>query len=232
MQNATTDFFFQKHIYIGNSIDDFVTSKISFGKLEDSKVPVSVTFTDAYKNPISGKSVKVLQNSNIAQNKKLSFLTDKEGKINWQFSIDSADHSTKMIDVSIDDPGYKYKNRFFPPEFKIDFDFQFFPESGTLLNSNLQAIAFKAIGTDGLSEEVTGKVYSDKNEEIAEFSSFNKGMGKFTIVPDSGVNYYALVKSTKTGFEKRFNLPVSHSAGIALHLVSNRGKLYLSLIHI
>jgi hypothetical protein len=224
MQNATTDFFFQKNIYIGNSIDDFVSSKISYGKTTAGKIPVSISFIDASKNPVAGKSVDVFQNWNNSQSKKTTLLTNKEGKINWSLNIDSTDHSTKMIEASINDPGYKYKNKFFLPEFYSDFDVQFFPESGTMLANNLQLIAFKAIGTDGLSVEVSGKIFTDKNEEISEFSSYNKGMGKFSLEPDSGVNYYAMIKSAK-GIEKRFNLPASQSKGIALHLVYNRGKV-------
>ncbi|HEY5592575.1 MAG TPA: TonB-dependent receptor plug domain-containing protein [Paludibacter sp.] len=224
MQNASTDFFFCKNIYIGNAIDDYVTSQISYGKTINYKTPVSLVFTDASHNPISGKSVDVIENWDINQKKKITLITNKEGKINWLLSIDSTDHSMKIIDASIDEPGFKYKNRYFLPEFSNDFDVQFFPESGTLLNNNMQIVAFKAIGADGLSVDVTGKIFSDKNEEVAEFSSINKGMGKFTLESDSGVNYYALVKSTK-GIEKRFNLPASQYQGIALHLVFNRGKL-------
>lgn len=40
MQNAGTDFFFKKDIYIGNTIDDFVSSKISYGK-----TPVTILFS-------------------------------------------------------------------------------------------------------------------------------------------------------------------------------------------
>jgi len=225
MQNASTDFFFHKNIYIGNAIDDFVSSQISYGKSINDKTPVTLLFTNASKKPISGKSVEVLQNWRKDQNKKISLTTNKEGKINWLLDIDSTDNAQKIIEAEIKEPGFKYKNRFFLPELKTGFDVQFFPESGTLINNNLQTVAFKAIGMDGLSVEVSGKIFSDKNEEVAEFSTHHKGMGKFILVTDSGTNYYALAKSAN-GIEKRFNLPTSQFSGISLHLGFNRGKIY------
>lgn len=224
MQNSGTDFFLTKNIFIGNAIDDFVSSEICFGKTIDSKTPVTVRFIDASKKPISGKTVDVDKNWGKDQGKKISLTTNKEGKISWLITTDSTDHTMKIINASISEPGIKYKTHFFLPEFNSEFDVQFFPESGTFLTGNLQTIAFKAIGPDGLSINVTGKVYSDKNVEVADLSTYNKGMGKFIMEPDSGSTYYALVKNDN-GLIKRFNFPVPQTVGVALHLVYNRGKI-------
>jgi len=230
MQNAPTDFFFNKNIYIGNPIDDFVLSNISYGTNANGKVAATISFTDAYKNPISGKSVDVFQNWNNPQNKKNAMVTTADGKINLQLAIDTTFHSTRIVDVSMNEPGNRYSNRFFLPEFSYDYDVQFFPESGSLLTNQLQVVAYKAIGTDGLSVDITGKIFTDKNEDVVEFSSFNKGMGKFSLQVDSGVTYYAVVKSAK-GIEKRFELPKPQERGVALHLVYNRGKLLYEVVN-
>lgn len=230
MQNASADFFFSKNIYIGNPIDDYVLSEISYGTNVNGKVAATISFTNANKNPISGASVDVFQNWNNPQNKKITLQTNSDGKINLQLSIDTAFHSARIIDVSMNEPGNRYKTRFFIPEFSYDYDLQFFPESGSLLENQLQLVAFKAIGTDGLSVEVSGKIYSDKNEEIVDFSSFHKGMGKFSLQVDSGTTYYAVVKSAK-GIEKRFALPKPQNRGVALHLVYNRGKLSYEVLN-
>jgi hypothetical protein len=230
MQNAGADFFFSKNIYVGNPIDDYVLSNITYGTNVNGKVAATISFTDAFKNPISGKSVDVFQNWNNPQNKKNTIVTNSAGKINIQLSVDTTFRSTRIVDVSMNEPGNRYSNRFFLPEFSYDYDVQFFPESGNLLTNQLQLVAFKAIGTDGLSVDVTGKIYSDKNEEVTDFSSFNKGMGKFSLQVDSGVTYYAVVKSAK-GIEKRFALPKPQSQGVAMHLVYNRGKLFYEVIN-
>ena len=208
MQNAFPDFFFNKDIYIGNVIDDRVTSQISYGKLSNGIIPVTLTFTNDSKNLVTGKSVTVIQNCKSTLRRKTTSVTNNQGKITWQIAVDTADLSKKNLEVFINDPDYKYKHRFFLPEFSTDFDVQFFPESGVLLKNNLQSVTFKAIGKDGLSVEVTGKIYSDKNEEFTDFSSLNKGMGKFSFAPQTGDSYYAIIKSA-AGIEKRFNLPLS-----------------------
>ena len=228
MQNATPDFFFSKNIYIGNAIDDFVKSQITYGKTSNGKIIATISFNDANRNPVSGKIVDVFQNWNNPQSKKTTQTTNKDGKINVELTVDSTNHTLKVIDVSMSEPGSKYKTRFFMPEFGDDFDVQFFPESGPLLSGELQVVGFKAVGVDGISVDVTGKIYTSKGQDIAEFSSLNKGMGKFTLEPEAGETYYAVVKSSK-GVERKFNLPVAVNNGIALHLVNNRGKIYYEM---
>jgi hypothetical protein len=230
MQNATSDFFFSKILNIGNPIDDFIASQINFSTTTNGKIEATIKFNDVVKNPISGKSVDVYQNWNNPQNKKNTLITNKEGKINLQLLIDTINHTTKFLEVSINDPSFKYSNRFYLPEFKSDFDLQFFPESGNAISNFLQVIAFKAIGSDGLSVEVTGKIYSGSNKEVADLNTLTKGMGKFSIEMRPGETYYAKVKS-KTGIEKQFNLPKPITQGVGIHIVHNRGKILFQLIN-
>ncbi len=231
MQNATSDFFFRKSIYIGNPIDDTTTSQIAYGEAINGIIPVSITITNANKSPLTKKKVIINQNWNKAPRKKITLETNVEGKINWQISIDPSDNSKKSIDITIDEPTIKHKNKFFVPEFSCDYDVQFFPESGVLLTNRLQTIAFKAIGKDGLSVEIKGKIFTNNNEEeITEFSSFNKGMGKFIIESQTNASYYAIVKSDK-GIEKRFELPPSQPEGVAIHLAYNKDKILYEFIN-
>ena len=230
MQNASTDFFFNKNITIWNPIDDSATGKIEFGKWINGKIETTVSFNDGSKNPVAGKSLDVSQNWNNPQSIKNSYLTNKEGKINFLLAIDTTNHTTKFIDVTSSTPGLKFKKRLFIPEISTDFDLQFFPESGALLSDTLQVIAFKAVGSDGLSVKVTGKVYSGTNEEIADLITTNKGMGKFSIKMQRGETYYVKVKSNN-GIEKRINLPMSQAEGVGLHIVYNRGKIWYEVIN-
>lgn len=228
MQNAPKEFFFSKNILIGNGIDDRITSKITYGTPVNGLIPVTVTFTDGSANPVAGKKVNVMLNWTSTLKKSMSLKTNTDGKINWQITVDPTDISTKNLQVSIEEE--KYTNNFFLPEFSADFDVQFFPESGVLLNNNLQSIAFKAIGKDGLSVDITGKVFTDKNEEISEISALNKGMGKFSIQTQPGESYYTLVKTSK-GTEKRFELPKTEAEAIAIHLVYNRQKILYEVVN-
>jgi hypothetical protein len=222
MQNAGIDFFFSKTIFVGNKIDDRITSTISYGALKDGFVPVFLHFTDVSRSPIAGKKVEIAENWASGSKRKHIYTTGKEGEISWNINVASEDSSMKSVGVAI--PDKKYQTNFFLPEFKTDYDIQFFPQSGTFLNNSLQTIGFKAIGKDGLSVEVSGKVFSDKNEELCDFTTLHHGMGKFTIQTQPGETYHALVKS-KDGLEKRLELPKTQDSGAVIHLLYNRGRI-------
>lgn len=228
MQNIDNDFFFKKNILIGNHIDDRVTSRITYGTPSEGLIPVTITFTDASRNPVSGKRVEIIQNLSGTLKKKMYMETNQEGKINWRIPVDSRDNSKKSIEVTIED--VKYNNKFYLPEFSTDFDVQFFPESGVLLNNDLQLLAFKAIGKDGLSVNVTGRIFTDQNEEISSFSTSHKGMGKFSIQTQPNRSYYSLVKNAD-GIEKRFELPKTEAEAVAIHLRYIREKILYEVVN-
>ena len=230
MQNATADFFFKKNIYIGNSLADGVSCQIIYGTPVGGNIPVNLNFSNTSQSPMNGKTVLVKEGGSRNFRKKFTFTMNPEGKIKFQLAVDSTDHARKWLEVTMNEGDLKYNNKFYLPELGKDFDVQFFPESGILIDDNMQIIAFKAIGTDGLSVEVTGKIFSDKNGVITEFSSINKGMGKFILQPNPGESYYAIVK-TVDGAEKRFNLPQSNAQGVALHLVCYGGRIVYEVVN-
>lgn len=230
MQNAGTDFFFSKHIYIGNKIDDRITCNPVFGTYSNGKVQVTLNFTNAFGNPVKGKEVKILQ-SWIKSDKKRSQTTiDNQGKISFQAMIDTTDVSKKYIEINIKESGLKFRDKIYLPDFRNDFDVQFFPESGVFLNDELQIVGFKAIGTNGLSVEIEGAIYNQNNEEITEIRSLHKGMGKLIIKTNPDESYYAKVTSSK-GLTKRFELPKTQKEGIALQISNGKGKIFYSTIN-
>lgn len=224
MQNASSDFFFRKNVYIGNSIAERISADIAYGTAVNGEIPVSLTFKNTDKSPLVNKTIFISQSWSHGQRARFFGKTDSAGKIMFSMELDSADHSRKYMDVSINDDAFKYKNRFFVAEQGKDFDLQFFPEGGTLLANKLQLIAFKAIGSDGLSVEVSGTLFNSKNEEVGNFTSRNKGMGKFMFQSLPNENCYARVKAAN-GMEKRFNLPKAQEAGASIHVASNGSKV-------
>ena len=229
MQNAGTDFFFSKVIYIGNRIDDRILCKPEFGTYKEGKVLVTLNFINTYGSPVADKEVKILR-SWIQTGKKSNQATiDKTGKIVFEAEIDSAGISKKYIDLSIKEPGLKFRDKIYFPDFSKDFDVQFFPESGTLLNDELQTIAFKGIGGNGLSVDLEGMIFNQNNEEIAEIRSFHKGMGKFVMKTNPGDTYYAVI--TSKGLTKKFELPKTQVNGVGIRITNGRGRLNYSFIN-
>ena len=230
MRNNSPDFFFTKNIHIGNRIEELVNLKTSFGDVIDGLVEVNINFSDEHKLPVSDKSVEILGRWSGSRRKKMSLTTNSQGNISFDLPIDTVSNMPKELDVLLEMENYKFETKLILPDFSNDYDVQFFPESGILLNDGLQYVAFKAIGTDGLSREVSGKLYSQKGEELAEIKTQHSGMGKFMLYTVPEESFYVILQSDK-GVEKRFELPPMEKEGVALRLNFFRGKINYSIIN-
>ncbi len=228
MQNSGTEFFFNKQLKIGNKIDDRLQTIIRFGEILNNYQTVTVFLYDANSKPLTGKSVRLSMSGFKKSIKPIVLKSNLKGELSWRIPVDSVSDSKKAINLMLDDSSLKFSKQFNVPTSFDDFDVQFFPESGSLIKENVQSIAFKAIGSNGLSINVTGKVYDDKNNEIAELSNTYKGMGKFSLFPQFGTKYYAVLKNEK-GLEKRFSLPYVEDKGISLKVIANKGKIYYDI---
>jgi len=218
MLNFSTDFIFRKTVYIGNDINKKISCKIKYNLSSDGKCTVNCRFTNTFDFPVKDTKIKVQQEGDQQSKKAKGYQTDSEGNIH--FEIDTA-LVNKNILFSANTDGLNFKYKEVIPSFKKDFDIQFFPESGTLLADEVQSIAFKAIGTNGLSINITGQVFDDSNREITTFKSINNGMGNFSIQPQSGKSYYAVVQSA-SGINKTIKLPTVQTNGIVLKILFNR----------
>jgi len=98
-------------------------------------------------------------------------------------------------------------------------DLQFMPESGNLVAGIPTKVGFKAIGEDGKGTNISGKIYTSKQEEVAAFSSMHKGMGNFTLNPKTGETYIAKV-ILSNGQVKTYPLPQVKTSGTVLNIES------------
>ena len=108
-------------------------------------------------------------------------------------------------------------------------DLQFFPEGSNLVNGLPSRIAFKAIGEDGKSVEVAGKVYDNKGQEIAAFESSHLGMGSFEMTPRYGESYTAKL-ALPAGSIKVYNLPDVKHYGTTLKIRDSTANDSLKVI--
>ncbi len=223
MRGSGEDFFFRKNIYIGNSIDDDVNCTISYSAPQNGKVTATVTFKNKNKYAIAGKTVAAKLMLSPTVKKSFQSVTNGEGKVSVSIPLDNLT-SKKSIEVSVNDPSLKIKKTFYCPPFTRDFDVQFFPEGGNLIENLPQSVAFKAIGSDGLSIDVSGTIYNSNNEEQVSFASAYKGMGKLLLSAEPGQTYYAKVKDAN-GLEKRIDLPKSVAQGVTIQIGHNRDKI-------
>ncbi len=231
MQNTGTDYFFSKPIQIGNNIDDRLFSNIVFGKAVDGFLPLTLQLVDANSKPLKDRSAKLFYSGNKKNIKSGTIKSNQQGEIFWKIPFDTSNNNNQFVTMLIDEPTLKLKKQFNIPIFTDDFDVQFFPEGGNLIHKHVQTIAFKAIGSDGLSQELTGKIYDNSNVEIADIATIYKGLGKFTLLPEFGNSYYAILKNHK-GIEKRFNLSPVLENGISIQLIQAKGKILYKILNL
>ena len=99
-----------------------------------------------------------------------------------------------------------------------DFDVSFFPEGGYLIDGYDCCVAFKALGDDGGSVEITGVVKNDRDEVVDTLRTLHGGMGCLRFTPHTGERYYA--ECTMAGGKtERFDLPASNNLACVLRVL-------------
>ncbi len=143
-----------------------------------------------------------------------------------RFSL--TEKSNRSLLLSVIHKGRKY-NRYYPIPYPAgDFDVSFHPEGGWLVPGQTCRVGFKAVNPSGLSEDVSGTIYSSKDKEIVQFQSLKLGMGFFNFIPEDGEKYYA-VCMTGNGDTRRFDLPVSDARAVGVNVKHLRNHF---LVHI
>lgn len=228
MQNSDPDFFFHKRIQITNSIDDRVKCNLNFGEPVNSFIPLKLVLSDSRSVPFVDQSVTISFDKS-ASLKSIVLKTNSKGEINTRIPAELEKSGKNILAVMSKTPVGTYNHHFVVPTKSGDFDVQFFPESGNMLQNTIQVVAFKAINSSGYSTDVAGKIYDETNTEICDIESNYKGMGRFSMLISPQKKFYALLKNKSTGVEKRFELPASLPNGVSLQINSNRGKLLYSV---
>lgn len=118
----------------------------------------------------------------------------------------------------------------FPRQTDNNISLQFFPEGGNLVVGMASKVAFKAIGTDGLSREVSGYVIDKDNNRMAEFKSGHAGMGAFVLFPKAGNSYSAVVNIN--GVENKYPLPNVAKEGYGLAVTQNQENIQVRIVAI
>lgn len=110
-----------------------------------------------------------------------------------------------------------------------DFECGFYPESGRLAEGIKGVVAFKAVAEDGLSDKVTGILYSAAGDKVCEFGSDEFGFGRLEIEnPLYGETYSAVVTDAR-GIVKKVKLPEVVRSGVVIN-IERKGANFISRI--
>lgn len=115
------------------------------------------------------------------------------------------------------------------PASKKDYDVSFFPEGGELPGGTQSRIAFKALNTDGLGEDIRGVVLNSLGDTVVkEFRSLHLGMGIIRFFYDPSLSYY-MVCWNRQGLKKEYTLPSVTPNACTLSAYWRKDNLYISI---
>jgi len=96
----------------------------------------------------------------------------------------------------------------------LKIDISFLPEGGNMVLNASNSVAFKAIDQKGRGIYVSGQIRNNRGDTITSFAASYRGMGKFTLMPEDGVSYYATIDHYP---ELKIQLPPAKVKGICLN---------------
>lgn len=230
-QNFDDDYFFQKSFYIGNVGESTwllnAYQKIKTVNAKES-LDLKVRITNLNNEPAGLRPVELylMEDNNIVMKSEMQ--TTLNGLIETQVPLPNLKVNSHYSFYIIDKKDQKKKARLpiiLDDEGKLDL--QFMPEGGYMVNDIYGRVAFKAIGANGISRNLNGKILTSKNESIAELTTIHNGMGSFFLLPKKGESYVAVYSIN--GKEYRQSLPIAKDEGTTLRIdhLSKPDSLYI-----
>lgn len=110
-----------------------------------------------------------------------------------------------------------------------NYDIQFFPEGGSLVNGIKSKVAFKAIDRDGMGIDFKGAIINQRKDTIVKFAPLKFGMGNFMFTPVKGDTYTAIA-TTANNVSINKPLPTIADNGYVMQLTGNgSGQIDISV---
>ena len=218
--NFAEELFYSRQIEIGNYIDDAVHTKITYHFNNSDKVVAEVEVTNNLFAPIPHNNVEYSLNINGKTTRHITE-TDKDGF--FRFSFRPSKNMADCIRMNIYANGRKLDRKIQLPSFEDDFSVKLLPEGGNLIAGIAQTVAFKAVGVDGYSVDVTGVVHTKSGVEVCKIASEHDGMGKFVLKAEAGEVYIATITASR-GVSRSFTLPAALPSGCVLSVKQSDNK--------
>lgn len=220
MTNSGEEYFFRKPIHIVSPFSHSLATTVTFeGKPQQNQIKGLIGLTNTLtKEDISLENVSIYD-----ENGKIEYWT--EGKQS-RFKISPDKYKHKVIKLEAAN-----FQQFLPVSLPAnDYHVDFLPEGGNLPAGVSSTMAFKALNTYGLSEDITGTVKDESGKEICSFQTLHAGMGRFTWIPETGKKYYAECIS-KAGVEKRFELPAAETNISTLKVEESNSDYRINILY-
>ncbi len=233
MLNFGEDYVFKKSIYI-SALSGSTLVKANF-KLQSGadkdKISANILFTGLDRKPLRLKEMQLKIMSGRHNLFKDKATTGMDGTMDVNFDL--ADKTAiKNLSIQVQETGKGADTAKLTIPVILNraenTDVQFMPEGGHLVAGIATKVGFKAIGEDGKSTEISGKIFNNKQQEIAAFKSTHKGMGNFELTPQAGESYTAKV-TLPGNVTKTYPLPIVNPTGTIMR-INPKGKDSLEVV--
>ena len=225
MRNFGPDYFFNKTIAIGDAANTLPAPVYDFVKSTKNVNEYSVIkgeFKETDGQPLTDKKVSwVIQNTDGKDIEGKGQL-DKNGQLiiylnGSKFNIDNAENLITNVDLG---NRKVFRNKYSIKKAFAKADVQFFAEGGELIDGLRSKIAFKVLDAKGYGLDVTGSVFDNAGNDVADFATQHAGMGIFALLPQSDKTYKAVV-NFPDGSKSEYEMPKVRSDGIFIAVNNN-----------
>lgn len=225
MRNFGEEYFYDKTIKVGDALTNqlITTTSYTFEKSGNAEaVTAAINFSNIDGNPYANKEVTYNVELDFRAIAKGKGITDGDGNLTVKFVNDKPflaksgrlTTSLKIADNTVVTKYIPIKNT------SKETGIQFFPEGGDLIADIRSRLAFKALNSEGLGEDIEGYLEDSEGNKIANLKSQHLGMGITSFMPASGKSYQAVV-SFKDGSEKKIKLTNVKAEGLSLSINQN-----------
>jgi hypothetical protein len=152
----------------------------------------------------------------------------KEQILKYSLTSISKHDSVAVVSFYIMDGQLSFVKQFTIP-LEENIDLQFFPEGGNLVAGLESKVAFKAIGIDGLSRNVSGVILDDDEKVVTGFKSMHTGMGYFMLKPQLKKQYSASFWYNNQKYIVPLPRVYEEGTVMSLNLIENNKEPILSI---
>lgn len=217
-QNLGADFYFSKSFYIGNATDKtwlLTSSQQLVGQDGKRSLDIKARLSNVKNEAAGYRDLELYLMNGQKRLMRTELQTTQDGFFDIKLPAGNLNPGYSLLILDKKD---KLKKAILPLVLKDpdNLDLQFMPEGGYLVNDIYNKIAFKAIGTDGLGQEISGKIVNNRKEQLGTFASTHLGMGNFFLLPKKDETYFAVFNLN--GKEKQVPLPLAKPEGTTLRI--------------
>jgi hypothetical protein len=220
------DYFFEKKVFIADPRSAAIKIIPKF-EIIDKKGSLKIEFHRYGPMEVDVENLKIRVDT--GKIRKVDIDKKLQTKTSEDFSFRTIPDKQQTVYIEFDSDGRRFKKYISVPKEDNDFDVSFFPEGGYIVNGEHCKVAFKALKTNGISEDITGDIFDNRDSLVVSVKSGHAGMGSFSLFPQKEKTYYGVFKN-KSGSSKRFQLPKAKQDVCVLKTNWSRSKLYITLL--